>query len=242
VTLVLSVFPGIGLLDMAFEQEGFCVVRGPDLLWGGEMKLFNPPSGKFSGIIGGPPCQGHSRWAGVNRKIGNEIAEDLIPEYKRCVIRANPDWWLLENVPGVPDVEIFGYVTTRRELDMRWLGEPQSRLHSFQFGSREGFELHPEVAVFEHLDLEPACLASEGRRGQISNTKRNGQQHSVYRRRRDFGKFCALQGLPENFLGESPFTQTDKYRVVGNGVPLPMGRAIARAVKAALAKKGDTQE
>jgi hypothetical protein len=32
--LVLSLFPGIGLLDMAFEEEGFCVVRGPDLLWG----------------------------------------------------------------------------------------------------------------------------------------------------------------------------------------------------------------
>jgi len=30
--LVLSLFPGIGLLDMAFEQEGFCVVRGPDML------------------------------------------------------------------------------------------------------------------------------------------------------------------------------------------------------------------
>ena len=36
--LVLSVFPGIGLLDMAFELEGFCVVRGPDLLWGGERR------------------------------------------------------------------------------------------------------------------------------------------------------------------------------------------------------------
>lgn len=33
--LVLSLFPGIGLLDMAFEEEGFTVVRGPDLLWGG---------------------------------------------------------------------------------------------------------------------------------------------------------------------------------------------------------------
>lgn len=33
--LVLSLFPGVGLLDMAFEEEGFCVVRGPDLLWGG---------------------------------------------------------------------------------------------------------------------------------------------------------------------------------------------------------------
>lgn len=38
--LVLSLFPGIGLLDMAFEEEGFCVVRGPDLLWGGDIKNF----------------------------------------------------------------------------------------------------------------------------------------------------------------------------------------------------------
>lgn len=36
--LVLSLFPGIGLLDMAFEQEGFCVVRGPDVLWGGDVR------------------------------------------------------------------------------------------------------------------------------------------------------------------------------------------------------------
>jgi len=28
--LVLSLFPGIGLLDRAFEEEGFTVVRGPD--------------------------------------------------------------------------------------------------------------------------------------------------------------------------------------------------------------------
>ncbi len=32
-TLVLSLFPGIGLLDRAFELEGFTVVRGPDVLW-----------------------------------------------------------------------------------------------------------------------------------------------------------------------------------------------------------------
>jgi len=34
-SLVLSLFPGIGLMDAAFEDEGFCVVRGPDPLWEG---------------------------------------------------------------------------------------------------------------------------------------------------------------------------------------------------------------
>lgn len=56
-SLVLSLFPGIGLLDMAFCEEGFCVVRGPDLLWGGDIRKFHPPAGRFDGVIGGPPCQ-----------------------------------------------------------------------------------------------------------------------------------------------------------------------------------------
>ena len=50
--LVLSLFPGIGLLDQAFEEQGFCVVRGPDLLWGGDIKQFHPPAGKFDGVNG----------------------------------------------------------------------------------------------------------------------------------------------------------------------------------------------
>lgn len=37
--VILSLFPGIGLLDMAFEQAGFTVVRGPALHW---RKLFSP--------------------------------------------------------------------------------------------------------------------------------------------------------------------------------------------------------
>ena len=33
-SLVLSIFPGLDLLGMAFEREGFCVVAGPDVCWG----------------------------------------------------------------------------------------------------------------------------------------------------------------------------------------------------------------
>jgi DNA (cytosine-5)-methyltransferase 1 len=229
--LVLSLFPGIRLLDRAFESEGFCVVRGPDLLWGGDVKTFHPPAGIFDGIIGGPPCQAFSRYAGINRKVGNKIAENLIPEYVRCVAEAQPIWWLLENVPGVPNVQIEGYITRRRELNNRWLGEQQSRHRSWQYGSKNGEELHPELAVFEHVDREPACLASEGKSGRITFTKKNGKPKSHYNRKRDFSRFCELQGLPRDFLSHAPFTAKDKYRVVGNGVPLAMGRAIANAVK-----------
>jgi hypothetical protein len=32
-------------------------------------------------------------------------------------------------------------------------------------------------------------------------------------------------------LDKSPFTLAGKHKVVGNGVPLPMGRALARAIR-----------
>jgi DNA (cytosine-5)-methyltransferase 1 len=70
--LVLSLFPGIGLLDMAFEAEGFCVVRGPDVLWGGDIRNFHPPRCRFDGVIGGPPCQAFSRLAHMVRQNGYE--------------------------------------------------------------------------------------------------------------------------------------------------------------------------
>lgn len=57
--VVLSLFPGIGLMDRGFEEEGFCVVRGPDILWGGDIRRFRVPAGLFDGINGGPPyCTG----------------------------------------------------------------------------------------------------------------------------------------------------------------------------------------
>lgn len=232
--LVLSLFPGIGLLDRAFEECGFTVVRGPDVLWGGDVHNFHPPEGRFDGIIGGPPCQAHSTYAALNRAIGNKIAPDLVPEFVRVVREAKPEWFLMENVPAVPDVTLDGYTIHRTLLNNRWLGEVQSRLRVFQFGSRKGAPLHVELAALEALDYEPACLASEGRSGQIANHTRKGVQKSWYKPCRDFSRFCELQGLPANFLEHAPFTSNGKYRVVGNGVPLPMGRAVANAVKRAI--------
>ena len=45
---------------------------------------------------------------------------------------------------------------------------------------------------------------------------------------------CELQGLPRDFTEHMPFRKDAKLKAVANGVPLPMGRAIARAVKRAV--------
>lgn len=88
--LVLSVFPGVDLLGRAFEEEGFTVVRGPDVLWGGDIRRFRPPAGVFDGVIGGPPCQAHSQLRYLVQHRWGRTAEDLIPEFARCVLEAQP--------------------------------------------------------------------------------------------------------------------------------------------------------
>lgn len=51
--LVLSLFPGADLLGRAFEEVGFCVVRGPDKLWGGDVRAFHAELG--DAIANGQP-------------------------------------------------------------------------------------------------------------------------------------------------------------------------------------------
>src|ERR1041384_3867095 len=104
--LVLSLFPGAGLLDRGFEQAGFCVVRGPDTVFGQRIEGFSAARGHFEGIIGGPPCQDFSR---ARRRPPTGHGERMLRHYARVVPEADPAWWLLENVPGVPDLQIPGY-------------------------------------------------------------------------------------------------------------------------------------
>jgi site-specific DNA-cytosine methylase len=90
--LVLSLFPGIGLLDRAFEDAGFCVVRGPDLLWGGDVGRFHPPAGRFDGVIGGPPCQMFSTMRHVNPAAQGGGAEPKSdPAIRAGGVRSNAD-------------------------------------------------------------------------------------------------------------------------------------------------------
>lgn len=130
--LVLSIFPGIDMLGKGFEEEGFCVVRGPDLIWGGDIRSFHVPPGKFTGIIGGPPCQDFSN-ARRTAPTGNGLA--MLNEFERIVLEASPQWWLLENVERAPDITIDGYITQRLDLNARECGMIQHRRRHFQIGS-----------------------------------------------------------------------------------------------------------
>jgi DNA (cytosine-5)-methyltransferase 1 len=248
-TLVLSLFPGIGLLDMGFEEEGFCVVRGPDLLWGGDVRRFHPPAHVFDGVIGGPPCQRFSRLANLVRHVYGEekLAPNLIPEFERVVSEAAPTWFLMENVPEAPAAQVQGYVVHDRMVRDVWVGGATTRLRRFCFGTHDGAALRVEELALHRTDPLPAVLASGGRWipvgiGGSGKPKRkkvrraNGRESEGYiygaKTSRYFTEAVEAQGLPATF--DLPgLTVAAKIKAIGNGVPVPMARAVAKAVRRA---------
>ena len=204
--IVLSIFPGVDLLGRGLEAEGLCIVRGPDLLWGGDVRRFRPPPGAFWGVAGGSPCQDFS---GARRAPPTGLGRELIREFRRVVIEAAPEWYVLENVPRAPDLRVDGYAWQRIDVNQGWYSGV-SRLRHFQFGSRSGVRL--QIPRGEPVrGKEPAALAHDGR---------------------GFREVCRLQGLPPDY--DLPgFTVAEKIRAVGNGVPLVLGRVLGRAIRKA---------
>ena len=239
--LVLSLFPGIGMLDRAFEEEGFTVVRGPDALWGGDVHRFHPPANVFAGVIGGPPCQAHSRLRHIVKANGYKLAPDLIPEFVRCVREASPQWFLMENVPDAPVPEIPPFSIHSQLFNNRWTGETQNRVRRITFGTLAGAMLHIPQEALDSPKWEPTVTSSAGGRrlpvkiggsGEMKGRQRKGQGGEL--RKWSLADMIRLQGLPEDFLSDSPLTAEGKKTVIGNGVPLAIGKAIARAVRVAL--------
>ena len=84
---------------------------------------------------------------------------------------------------------------------------------------------------------EPAALASKGTAivvalGGSGKPKRSATSALNTCRRNEgvVADHLRKQGLPADFLDNCPLTVTGKIKVLGNGVPLAMGRAVASAV------------
>ncbi|WP_395378130.1 DNA cytosine methyltransferase [Marinicella sp. W31] len=204
--LVLSLFPGVDLLSKPFTESGFTIVKGPELAFGEDIRDFKLVTDKFNGIIAGTPCQDFSQLRRIN-PTGYGIK--MIKEFQRCVIESNVDWFLLENVSRAPNVKITGYKVQRFEMDLGWF-EPYSRLRHFQFGCKNGNLLNPPKLTMRPDILEGAVVA------------KNDQ--------RSFRQMCDIQGLPENY--DLPhFNESGKKIMIGNGVPIRLGRELVKLIK-----------
>ena len=218
--LVLSLFSGIGLLDKAFREAGFCVVSAGDLIMGQDIRDFTGVKNKFNGVIGGSPCQDFST---LKRNPGNYSLQ-MLYEFLRVVSECEPDWFLLENVKSVPNVTdlltsdvthleeksvtvLRNYSHQRIDINQGWY-DSYTRLRHIQFCSKDGLFLQiPRGAINE--DIKGGCATANDSRS--------------------FKELCLIQGLSSNF--DLPdFNVKGKKRAVGNGVPLSVGRVLANEV------------
>lgn len=233
--LVLSLFPGIDLFGLAFKREGFWVVQGGDVIFGGDIRDEHYPAGRFDGVIGGPPCQRFSRAGAMSRAAGKTHKfGDLVPEFNRAVSETQPQWFVMEQVPEAPVPAVQGYGVHSFLLDNSFcfddagLPAEQRRVRRFSFGWKGPRRvLAVETSAIRHRSPAPTVLAKEyGKAATVTVRKQIGKNN------RTWLELCQLQGLPEGF--DLPgMTRVGKGMALGNGVPLPMGRAIAKAVKEA---------
>lgn len=236
--LILSLFPGMGLLDKAFEEAGFCVVRGPDVLWGGDVRNFHPMPRKFDGIIGGPPCQIFTELVHLVRHNGDEPKfGNLIPEFERCVAEAEVKWFLMENVRDAPLPVVGSYQVVSQMLSDLWVGGLTDRKRRISFGVRGAHKPFWVDTLALHAIKGEQSVTGDMRvntNGARVRKKPGGGVLPHAGALASLDEMCRLQGLPPNFLEHSPFTSRAKRQGIGNGVPLSMGRAIASAVKKAV--------
>ena len=216
--LVISLFPGVGLFDRAFRESGFCVCAGPDLITGGDVREFVGVPGRFDGLVAGPPCQGFSvanSHRGNDKHASVQNSREMLRHTVRLITEFSPEWFLIENVPAVPDVRIDGYEIQRIPISDFECGGRQLRLRHVQFGSKSGDVIRPQ-----RVNDSPQ-IRRKGRPGKAVTTK--SEQW------RDFPDVCRRQGLSQP-LTLPGWYRTAKIKAVGNGVPLSIGRVLAAAV------------
>lgn len=241
--LVLSLFPGLDFLGKAFEDEieGSCVVRGPDLILGQDIRIWSAIPGKFHVVIGGPPCKSFSsvgRWKPPTQ--GN-----MIPEFQRVVFEAQPLCWVMENVREAPLPIVKGYATKDYLLNAHHYGANQNRTRRFTFGWKSNGDFAPVPMIPEDpLPVHkrtpnpfPTVLASEGKFPTNCAGRKIGRRFTI-------AEVCELQGVPEMvnawcFLprGKSkrvPYRKEFMYELIGNAVEMRTGRVVARTVKRGL--------
>ena len=68
--------------------------------------------------------------------------------------------------------------------------------------------------------------------GQVRSSGRPYEAGTT-RQRLEVETMLEWQGLPPDYLDASPYTQSDKRKLIGNAVPLAMGRAVASVVASA---------
>lgn len=198
---IIDLFAGCGGLSLGFEMAGFNIPLAIEIdEWASETYKKNHPdtfvmteditqvtdldslltdkSVHVDGIIGGPPCQGFSLSGNRDK---NDPRNSLFMEFVRFVRHFMPDFFVMENVPGllsmktkkgemVRDVILSefkesGYNVDYHTVNAAEFGVPQSRVRIVFIGVRNDLEYNkgritPEGFLFgdDQITIDQAIM------------------------------------------------------------------------------------
>lgn len=215
--LVLSLFPGLGLLDRAFELEGYTILRGSDWLWGGDIRNDHYPRGIFDGVIGGAPCPKFSTLYPMSSRKG----EDLIGEFVRIVEECHPKWAVMENVLGArksPHIPKDWHLVILRDWDCGGLTM-----------RKRGFWIYPPTLIMQppRRAGRPSYSVLAHSHLRHSSSRHKWRGHELL----SVEEAAKLQGFPELAGKLKGIGKPYAMNLLGNGVPKALGLYIAKAIK-----------
>ena len=163
----IDLFGGAGGLSLGFAQAGGIPVAAVDNhpdstvtyrkmfpmatdVHCGDIEAWHPQRnhvGKVDVLIGGPPCGGFSLARGL--RFVDDPRNQLYKHYVRLVDFFDPEWVVIENVPGITNIgdgvilrQIYedfgrlGYELSHRVINMAQYGVPQTRTRAIFVGNR----------------------------------------------------------------------------------------------------------
>ena len=228
--LVLSLFPGVDLFGRAFEEEGCCVVQGPDILRGHNIQDWTvPPVGSFDGIIGGPPCQSFSTAKNIGGKSESQH-KDQIGLFWNIVQKIKPKWVVMENVIGVKDHPEIPTGATAIQLRDWDCGGLTHRKRLFYVWPGELVNSFPPAPVKRAGTPSHSVIASSWKSG----AKRTERGMLASLSAKEAGRLQGWPEIAETMIEESGegrlFPQRFVVHSLGNGVPRAMGAWIAKSI------------
>ncbi len=239
----LDLFAGAGGLSQGFKQAGFDLVGAVELVevaaqtharnfpdvpvFNGDISLLN--FSDFFGnvnvdvVAGGPPCQGFSV---AGKRNPDDPRNKLFYEFVRVVDEARPDYFVMENVPGILTmsngkvreaiVEAFheiGYSNVSiAVLEAANYGVPQMRSRAIFIGNRHGlpnFFPAPTHSVENYVSIEQAI-------GDLAVSPRNELNNHEWTKHSKAFEARIAQVKPGHSLYE---TFADAYKRQYLGVP-----------------------
>ncbi len=187
---IVDLFAGAGGMSLGFEMAGFDVVQAVEIIdiaadthernfplcrvHRGDISDFKPnkelKSHKIRVIAGGPPCQGFSV---AGRRDPNDPRNRLFREFVRVVDEIQPDYFVMENVPGILTMkngqvrdaileafEKIGYPNVSIAiLEAASFGVAQIRARAIFIGNRHGLQNPfpaPKLKVSDYIPIEDA--------------------------------------------------------------------------------------